>query len=442
VAQFIGEITILVVLFLLVVPALLVKKFGNDKKNNRPWWQFGDYNVIVMSLLWFFILVVVINIISPEPDIDTPDKAVDFGKRRGIPQYAQWGYEQKMLGEQTNLFFHLKALDLTFESARNRKRSWFKNFFISNGGIDDFYEKLSNSDNKDLRDAGNFGTAYALIMHNSSKLLAREHLEKISDQQKPCVQYLYALLEEDFAGKEPYYKKDLANKGNLQEDIDWLSSFYYATGNHISLLELYQDPNTFKFLNTEFKKIISFRNGHYFDFLLYDFQYVFKSWNVAGITGALLIFLTWLYYIRRIDLFEKERKRHVLLVILLGCAFTFLSAYLYHFENYYLNFSKTGESLNDLAYYIIGVGMLEELMKIIPFLILLRFTKAINEPMDYIIFGALSAISFAFIENILYFDEDGMYNIHSRALWCVMVHMGCTCIITYMLMLAKWSARL
>ncbi|MBC7865622.1 MAG: PrsW family intramembrane metalloprotease [Bacteroidia bacterium] len=437
-AQTAGEIVILFTLFLLVVPALLVRKFGNDKKTNRPWWQFGDYNIIVMSLIWFFILVITVNVISPEPDLSTPDKAIDFGNRRGIPEFALWGFEQKMLAEKNLMFYHLKSLDFKHDFETEKKMAAYKSHFKSNLEIDDFHDSLILSQNKDLRDAGYFATAYSFILRDSSSELIQKNLEKISDQQKSCVQYLYALLQPTNGEKESYYKKDLRNKGNMDEDVDWLSSYYFKRADYISLLQLYQDKAAFQFLDLRFKKIISFRNAHYFDFLLFDFEYVFKSWNIAGIAGAFLIFMIWLYYIRKIDLFETERKRYVLLTVFLGCISVFLCLLLYHIERYYLDFYETGEAMNDLAYNIIGVGLLEELIKIIPFLILLRFTKAINEPIDYIIFGALSAMSFAFIENIIYFDEDGMYNIHSRALWCVMSHVADTCIITYLLMLTKW----
>jgi hypothetical protein len=68
---------------------------------------------------------------------------------------------------------------------------------------------------------------------------------------------------------------------------------------------------------------------------------------------------------------------------------------------------------------------------------MLRFTKQINEPFDYILYAAVSALGFSFIENIGYFGEN-IGNISIRGIYCCIVHMAFSATIAYGLMLAKY----
>ena len=87
--------------------------------------------------------------------------------------------------------------------------------------------------------------------------------------------------------------------------------------------------------------------------------------------------------------------------------------------------------LNDFIYSVLGIGFVEELVKIIPFLLILKYSNIINEPVDYIIYASVSALGFAFIENIQYFDSVGLEIIHGRALISVIGHMFNTSLIAY-----------
>ncbi|PLX11543.1 MAG: hypothetical protein C0597_14900, partial [Marinilabiliales bacterium] len=96
---------------------------------------------------------------------------------------------------------------------------------------------------------------------------------------------------------------------------------------------------------------------------------------------------------------------------------------------------------NDLLYCIIGIGIIEEFVKIVPVLIILKYTKAINEPVDYLVYGSVSALGFAFAENLLYFNSYGPQIIMGRALTAVIFHMFLTSLAAYGLMLNKYKAR-
>ncbi len=436
----VAELTILVFLFLFSIPPLLVRKFSQDKHLKRPFWQFNDYNSVAIALVCLFISIVALNVVEPQPDISTPEKQIDFGKRRGIKQHEQVGYERKMLAQPDNLYYNFKALEVWNQNLEARRIALPESFFSRSTHPEDYYTRLLESPDSALKDAAHFGIAALRILRNSSKLEAEENIAKISDQSKPCIQYLKALMVEKTSPSSAvrYYKDEINNKGNIEQSVEWLSGYYYYNNDILSLINLNTHPYSSPYLSVFYKQFLAFRNNHYLEFLRLEFDYCFTKWNISGIVGAILIFLVWIFYILSIDVYERERIKHIVFTIVSSCVLTILISYYYHYEHVYLDINRTGELMNDFLYYTIGVGLPEEIVKIIPVLILLQFTKAINEPLDYIIFGSLSALSFAFVENTFYFDEDGLYNIHARALWTSVSHAADTCIITYCLMFARW----
>jgi protease PrsW len=433
-----GELTILVLLLIMVSSALLYKKFAADKKLKRPAWNFGDYNVVVAAAVSLVAFVISLNILQPGPSLSDPDTIIDYGINRHKPRYTQWGYEKKILKDSAELSNHFHALEAraVSEKAGLKKESF--NYFDNNINVFDFYSGLRDNPDTALKDAGYFGLACYDLFRNKSAYSTRKNLSMIYDQQKPYVQYVYGLADENSSAAADYFKNEIRNKGFARGAVAKLAAHYYLKGDQIGLLQLYQDPRSALYLDNYYKKFISYRNLHIADYLSYEFQMNFKLANLPGIFGALLIFLLWFYYFDRVDIYQRKKKRDWIFVAACFFIFPVFTAYGYSFLHVNLKLVLNGEWMNDLAYFTGGVGLLEELIKIIPFLLVLRFTRLVNEPIDYIIFGSLSALTFSFIENILYFDEAGLQSIHGRALWSSLMHMFYTCIITYMLMLARF----
>ena len=57
------------------------------------------------------------------------------------------------------------------------------------------------------------------------------------------------------------------------------------------------------------------------------------------------------------------------------------------------------------AYAILAIGLIEELAKMIPFLLIVMHFKEFNEPIDGIIYASFIAIGFAAVENIQYLQS-------------------------------------
>ena len=150
------------------------------------------------------------------------------------------------------------------------------------------------------------------------------------------------------------------------------------------------------------------------------------------------ISLIWLLYIIKLDIFEKEKKRHIVLILLLSVVVTCFSEIPYGVIHK-LGFTDSELPAYSFIYSVFGIGFIEETIKFIPFLILLKFTKAINEPYDYIFYASASALGFAFVENAMYLNNYGLDIINARALYATVAHMTFSSVIGYGLFLLKYN---
>ncbi len=156
---------------------------------------------------------------------------------------------------------------------------------------------------------------------------------------------------------------------------------------------------------------------------------------------SFLISYTWYRYLTWLDPFEREKLGWELGFFLLASAGTFLT-----FPLSTLVISATGVRLdgtlwNDWWYCAIGIGLVEESVKLFPLVLLLLFTKQCDEPFDLILYGSISALGFAFVENTLYLERTELYAVGGRLLFASVAHMFFTSIIAYAIAIARHEGR-
>lgn len=156
---------------------------------------------------------------------------------------------------------------------------------------------------------------------------------------------------------------------------------------------------------------------------------------LLSVLGSLLLGGVWLWFFRRIDSFEPESWKATFTCLFLGAvsplfieAVVGLSPFLGSLSN-----DKPGVPL--LQFAIFRVAMVEELVKAVPFLTILLFTRWINESVDYIKYPALSAMGFATVENILYASRYGIDVLQIRGILCVSGHIFYSALAGYFLWL-------
>ena len=157
---------------------------------------------------------------------------------------------------------------------------------------------------------------------------------------------------------------------------------------------------------------------------------------------ALFIAWIWVDYYRLIDIFDRNHLGYVIAVFFMGAASTLLVEPANDLFITPFHWNLNGEFLNDFLYCTFGIGMIEEVSKIVPFLIVHRFLKShLREPIDYISFVAISALGFSAAENVLYFTSYGSHLIDTRAILCSVGHMFFTSIFAYGFILLTFNPK-
>ena len=111
---------------------------------------------------------------------------------------------------------------------------------------------------------------------------------------------------------------------------------------------------------------------------------------MVGVVGALLICFVWLGFLRRLDIFEPERWRYSLIATLFGALSVGVLSLVLSIPAV-SDWQPNGDQWHDLVYFIVRVGGLEDLAKFIPLLIMVRMTREVNEPYDFLKYAMCSA---------------------------------------------------
>lgn len=155
------------------------------------------------------------------------------------------------------------------------------------------------------------------------------------------------------------------------------------------------------------------------------------------ITASLLITITWFQFLRKADVFEKENLFHLLTVMLGGIAAGIGAVIL---DSIYAehDFHFKHALANDFFYCTFGIGFRDELLKFIPVLLLMVFSRAINESYDYILYACVSALGFSLVENIHHAESVRLELIHSKIMYSVVAQMFFSSIAAYGIVLSKY----
>jgi RsiW-degrading membrane proteinase PrsW (M82 family) len=158
------------------------------------------------------------------------------------------------------------------------------------------------------------------------------------------------------------------------------------------------------------------------------------------ISLSLFISCIWLYYLRLVDVFENEKTIYIGITFIIGAIIPNIIYPIHDFLYAPLGISNSSNAASSFLFFTLAVGLLEELVKLIPVLIVLRFLKkAVNEPVDYIIYACVSALGFAFGENIEYAWNYGHDVLISRSILSVPAHMFFSSLFIYGYVLYKYK---
>lgn len=158
---------------------------------------------------------------------------------------------------------------------------------------------------------------------------------------------------------------------------------------------------------------------------------------------ALYIAWIWLDYFQQIDIFDKENRNRVILTLLVGGITVIPIIFSGEFVWKKYEFTTNSVIINDLLKAIVQVALVEEIVKLLGFLLIFAsFRKKINEPIDIILYGSVIALGFSTVENVKYFSKFGYTIIDGRSILSTVGHMIDSTVAVYGFILYKYHPRL
>lgn len=379
---------------------------------------------IPFALLFAVIVpVVVMNTFYSQRYFESPQEKMEFAERYKDESLYHEGFEEYADQNKMNASIQIEFL-----------RFYFFNYLESHSCA-----IAKKRYKKEDFHASRIARLYINMRCNPSNI-DEEEIEKINETL-PGANFILAFYHELNGQNQKainYYEREIKNNPGFKtayiymahllrsEDIKKFDAFMnqQAGLDHLS----YYEKNDYFFNQGQW--------GAYFTNIFLN-RTLNTSWLVIFI--AFVVSFIWLYYLRLMDVYNREKWLNVLLVFFLGGLFTNFCLPIYDFARLNLDFHISGEAWNDFWYCVIIIGGGEELVKFLPWLIFGLLSRRLKEPFDFIIYASASALGFAFVENFMYLENYA--NITSRAIITSVAHMFDAVIVAYAFIVVKYRMK-
>lgn len=380
---------------------------------------------IMFSLLSCVLIIVGVRLLGNRPPPEDPRQLVDLLVTAGLPEKAEPVFEQLLHRSPLDIDLHYRYISNHFEISGS-----------SDEPRDDYpimqrYFNLASQ--PETADIGNYGSGLIRVYLKDYEEGLRFY-RQVADQRMKYLNNsigftLIKLGREDEG--EGYLWTEINQGGNISGATGNLIDLYLRTNDLDKLQALAEDPRTQPYLDAGTRRWLAFNQGRVGAYLKMVFIDPWQGIYPDSWLSALLICGMWFLYLWRLDVFEQEPLWLCLLMLLLGGVAAELSLLGGDLMFRLVPVSPGNGGWDDLVYSILHIGLVEEVVKFLPVIGVMIFTKTINEPFDLLIYGSLSALGFATLENALYFTSLGVGISFSRFIISTVVHLAMTSLICY-----------
>lgn len=432
------------------VPSFLVfiyKAFnwsGTKDKKGVFYFLYSEYISILIIIAVFAATLFITNNFLHDDDGELVEKTekhyLKYNNFRGLEGL----YTKKLMSDPLNLGLAYSKINYHFKQPKiveNTDGEWLG--VRSDINLKKFFLQYKDEKDSDRLLVWKFSDYLQHYFKNKKK--DAYHLYYDHDlSELPYVNYFMYLnsMTREYEHEQYFLWKEIENKGLVEESYSVLANLYIEHYDLDKAMSLLENPVSRAYISLSQQANIQYLNGNYFKFLELRYFLSYKNTTLAGFISALLILVIWFLFFYKLDVFQREKITLLLSTFLISVLLTEFCLLLYKYFEYNLHFQMNGEPLNDLLYCVFGIGFIEELIKLIPVLIILAFYKSeFDEPFDYILFFVMSALGFAFVENLMYFDEGVVVTMSGRAIFSSLGHMFFSATIAYGFVLAKFKYK-
>ncbi len=305
----------------------------------------------------------------------------------------------------------------------------------------EYYDELEDEGLEDL--ALLFRGFYFLKKDNTDSVFAL--LKSIENQQLKYFNLFAGIAhfhkDNDSTGFHFLSEEILNPAGAKEEAFDMLTKYLQESEAAPAMLQALALPEAARAIPIDVQRRVVYLNGKFGSYARIVVRKVVAATDPVEMIAAGLILLTWLVYIIKLAFFKPVSIVSVVAILILTIICTPLTFLLHDYLQYNVGWLNEITSHGRLFLYsVFRIGALEELVKIFPVLFFISFRRNPIEPIHYIIFASAAALGFAFLENLLYFDDNYGFIIHGRALTAVVGHMIFSTIFVYGFMLSRHKA--
>ncbi|MFN8712091.1 MAG: PrsW family intramembrane metalloprotease [Bacteroidota bacterium] len=426
---------------------LLSVKLRRDRLMNRRWYDFGDFQILVLALVLLAASFGVFSVWQPGHKFASSEEQIGYGLRTQQPELITNALWSRISREPNNIRLHYDLVKYHFEQADDealpeRRRA----FELEEVRMFDLYTRWAADVNDERRaDIGNlFLGWYYLLNTPTDHTMAAFHLRQMQRTDMPFVNLAVGrMLFDGLDGSAavPHLKEEIKLRGGIPDAVALLADCYAEENDTAALTALVNDPSTGPFVDAELRYRVYYQSGQFVNFYKLHFSHFGTTLSLWGVAGGLLILLVWLIFLKRLGHTQPLSWFELGGAAAAGAVLAMASWWGYAVLHYSFGFRLNGQALNDLLYCIFGIGFVEELVKLIPFLLLLRFTNIIRRPVDYLLVASATGLGFAFFENLLYVSRYGLDVLHARAITASVAHMVAGATAAYGFVLAHNQPR-
>ena len=387
------------------------------------------------------VLIVLVNLLFSKPQYESLEDELREYKILKNSQKQNITYWKLIKQDSLEIAHHFNFIESYFDLplASNGKG---RGDFMEYNQVVDYYRNLLGSNDSQLRDIGKFGRGMCFY-HTGYIEESLTSFTNIYNQELPYLNYIYGSYYRfgNYDKSIEYLNREISINPSCKKAYRNLANTYLIKEKPFKLDSLLNDSTSFANATNKAKRYAYFKTKKIKAYSRAIFSRFSSGVNALGFLGALFILIVWFIYLLFIHKYLKKRWLTAMVVLLLGMFFAFGTSLLTDFNSYVLGYSLKDKFFNDFVYCILGIGAIEELMKIIPLFLVMLFSKQLREPIDYVVFASISALGFAFIENLIYFDEGGLKTIHGRSLSSTVTHMFNSSLIAYGIAIGKFAKK-
>ena len=413
--------TVFVVVFLLILGSYIIAYYKvMYRKNKNNFWKFKTFSGLAFTLSFIVLAILAVNL-KGEIDLSDPHTRIAHGEQNNDIALIIDGCKEVINEDSTHIDCHFKLAKYLM-------------YNHSSKDIDEYLDRLKSMGNSGDQKDKDLSNLMLGILNNFSNPTDYSFLYKVENDSLKYLNYMFGICHLNSNENEKaidFFKKEISLKGYKSGAVKQLYNIYLAQGEKQNLKELAYNQTTHSFIPNHIKRKIFYKDASILNYVSVVLERSYAKFSFIGFFAALLIAFIWMSFLRQFDIYQPEKWRNLIAIFLMGSVFTFLVYPISDFFELTFNLQMKGDFYHDLIYSSVVIGFVEELVKIIPFLLLLKFFKFIDEPYDYILYASTSALGFAFMENMIYFEDYQFQVIFVRTVYSVVGHMFWSSIIAY-----------